>query len=102
VTVGQMPRGAAPQSGNSHRQRVFAAQGMSTTWGTDLDTSALLWIVLFSSVGLAFFVYGRKQRAVVPLLCGFALMIYPYFVSNTIILVLIGTVLVAIPCFVKI
>jgi hypothetical protein len=35
----------------------------------------------------------------VPLVCGLALMVFPYFVSNLILLVGIGAVLVAIPYF---
>jgi hypothetical protein len=66
-----------------------------------LDTSSLLWGLLFGSIGLGFLIYGRKQRAVVPLLCGLALMIFPYFVSNAVLLVAIGVGLIAIPYFVK-
>jgi hypothetical protein len=64
-----------------------------------LDTSSLLWGLLFGSIGLGFLIYGRKQRAVVPLLCGLALMVFPYFVSNNLLLVAIGLVLMAIPYF---
>jgi predicted membrane protein len=67
-----------------------------------MDTSGLLWGVLFGSIGLGFFVYGRRQRAVVPLLCGIALLVFPYFVSNTYILVGCGIALIAIPYFVRI
>ena len=38
-----------------------------------MTTSSLLWGVLFGSIGLGFLIYGRRQRAVVPLLCGLAL-----------------------------
>ena len=61
----------------------------------------LLWGLLFGSVGLGFFVYGKKQRAVVPLVCGLALMAFPYFVSNTMLVVVIGIVLMAIPYFLR-
>jgi predicted membrane protein len=64
-----------------------------------LNTSSLLWGLLFGSIGLGFLIYGRKQRAVVPLICGLTLMVFPYFVSNTILLVVIGVVLIAIPYF---
>ncbi len=64
-----------------------------------LDTSSLLWGLLFGSIGLGFFIYGKKQRMVVPLVCGLLLMIFPYFVSNAILLVASGIVLVAIPYF---
>lgn len=66
-----------------------------------MSTASLLWSLLFSSVGLGFFVYGRKQKAVVPLVCGLVLMVFPYFVSNTLLLVVIGVALVAIPYFVR-
>jgi len=69
---------------------------------TELDTSSLLWGLLFGSIGLGYLVYGRRQRAIVPLLCGLTLMIYPYFVSNTILLVGLGVALMAIPYFIRI
>ena len=67
-----------------------------------MNTSLLLWSLLFSSVGLGFFVYGKKQKAVVPLFSGLGLMIYPYFVSSTILLVAIGAAIIALPYFVRI
>jgi len=66
-----------------------------------LTTAALLWSLLFGSVGLGFFIYGRRQRAVVPLVCGLLLMVFPYFISNTVLLVLIGFSLMGVPYFVK-
>jgi hypothetical protein len=62
-----------------------------------MTTAQLVLGLLFGSVGLGFFVYGRKQRAVVPFLCGVALMAFPYFVSNTFALVAIGSALCALP-----
>ena len=67
-----------------------------------MSESWLYLSVLFGSFGLAFFVYGKKQRAVVPLLCGLALMIFPYFVFNTIALMAIGVALIATPYFIRI
>lgn len=66
-----------------------------------MSTSLLLWGVLFSSIGFGFFLYGKKQRAVVPLVCGLVLMIYPYFVSNTALLVAIGVVFLVLPYFIR-
>ena len=67
-----------------------------------MSESWLLWGLLFGSFGLGFFVYGKRQKAVVPLVCGLTLMIFPYFVSNTILLVAIGVALIALPYFVRI
>jgi hypothetical protein len=66
-----------------------------------VDTSSLFCGLLFGSIGVGYLVYGRRQGAVVPLVCGIALMVYPYFVSNTIALVAIGAVLMAVPYFVR-
>ena len=66
-----------------------------------MTTSLLLWGLLFGSLGAGYFVYGKKQGAIVPLLCGIALIIFPYFVTNTGLLVAIGVVLAAIPYFVR-
>ena len=65
---------------------------------TDIQAQ-LLWGVLFGSIGLGYFIDGKKQRVVVPLICGLALMLFPYFVSNTMLLVGSGVVLIAIPYF---
>ena len=63
--------------------------------------ATLLWGLLFGSIGLGFFIYGKKQRAVVPLVCGMALMVFPYFVSNVMLLVGVGAMLIAIPYFLR-
>jgi hypothetical protein len=64
-----------------------------------LSTSSLFLGLLFGSIGLGYFIYGRKRGVVVPLVCGLVLMVFPYFISNTILLVVIGVALVAIPYF---
>jgi hypothetical protein len=66
-----------------------------------MEASSLLWGMLFGSIGLGFLIYGRRQRAVVPLVCGLALMIFPYFITNTVVLVVIGVALTAIPYFLR-
>jgi hypothetical protein len=58
-----------------------------------MDSTWLLWSGLFSMIGMAVFMYGRRQRQGAPLLIGLALMIYPYFVSSALALVGIGVLL---------
>jgi hypothetical protein len=67
-----------------------------------MNTSSLLWGFLFGSIGVGFFIYGKKQNRMVPLFCGLLLMVFPYFVSNTILTIAIGVVLMAVPYFVRI
>jgi len=65
-------------------------------------TSLLVWGMLFGAVGLGFFSYGKKQKAVIPLLTGIALFVFPYFISNVYALVIVGIILVALPYFIRI
>ncbi|MEZ5498114.1 MAG: hypothetical protein R3E77_01655 [Steroidobacteraceae bacterium] len=64
-----------------------------------MTESALLWGLLFGSIGIGFFVYGRRQSKRMPLLCGIALMVFPYFIPNGTAIVMIGIVLIALPYF---
>jgi len=57
--------------------------------------------VIFGSIGLGYFVYGKKQKMVVPLFSGVALMIYPYFISSHVLLISICCVLLGLPYFVR-
>jgi hypothetical protein len=61
----------------------------------------LLWGLLFGSIGLGYFIYGKKQRSIAPLVCGLALMVFPYFVSNMMLLVGMGAILIIIPYFLR-
>lgn len=65
------------------------------------NTPLLIWGMVFGSIGLGFFIYGKKQKSVVPFLTGIALFIFPYFISDVYLLVLTGTALVAVPYFVR-
>jgi len=66
------------------------------------STSVLLWGMLFGSIGLGFFIYGKKQKVIVPLMVGIALMIFPYFIADLTLLVIIGAILTVLPYFVRI
>jgi hypothetical protein len=62
-----------------------------------MSTSSIIFGLLFGTIGLGFFIYGKKQEEYVSLACGIGLMAFPYFVTNTIALVAIGVTLMAIP-----
>ena len=68
---------------------------------SSISAAALLWGVVFGSIGLGYFMYGRKQKATVPLVCGLVLMVFPYFISNAVAIVVIGVVVSAVPYFVR-
>jgi len=58
--------------------------------------------MLFGAIGFGFFLYGKKPRAIVPLIVRIALCVVPYFVANVYALVMVGMILVAIPYFARI
>ncbi|MEO8276827.1 MAG: hypothetical protein ABI639_11460 [Thermoanaerobaculia bacterium] len=62
-----------------------------------MSGAALVWGILLGSIGTGFFVYGKKQGALVPLICGLALMVLPWLLSSNLALGLVGTLLVALP-----
>jgi len=64
--------------------------------------SLLVWGMIFGAIGLGFFTYGKKQRAVVPLCVGLVLFVLPYFFANVTLLVIVGLALMAVPYFVRI
>jgi hypothetical protein len=62
-----------------------------------MNTAVLLWSVLFSSIGVGYFIYGKRQQRFGTLFAGMALFIYPYFVDNVYLLVAIGIGLMVVP-----
>jgi hypothetical protein len=67
-----------------------------------MNVATLVWGIVFGSIGLGFFVYGRKKRVVIPTLSGLTLMLFPYFISNPYIMALLGVVLIALPFLIRI
>jgi hypothetical protein len=71
-------------------------------WDNTMDNSAsLLWGLLFGSIGIGYFVYGKRQRRGIALLSGIVLIVFPYFVSSWYLIILIGIVLMALPYFIR-
>jgi len=55
--------------------------------------AALFAAVIFGVIGFAAFRYGKKHALVPPIAIGLALMVYPYFVSQTWLVYAIGCAL---------
>jgi|TARA_R110000868_G_scaffold23142_5_gene93876 hypothetical protein len=66
-----------------------------------METSTILWSLLFGSIGFGYFIYGKRQNNLVVRYTGFTLILFPYFVPNSVILVLVGLGLMAVPYFIK-
>ena len=66
-----------------------------------METSTIIWGLVFGSIGLGFFIYGKKQSAIIPLLCGIGLMLIPYLIGNIYLLIFAGIVLLVLPYFIR-
>ena len=53
----------------------------------------LIAAFLFGAVGFVAFAYGKKQGSFKPMVIGAILLVYPYFISNTIALYAVGIIL---------
>ena len=63
--------------------------------------ASVMWSVVFGSVGVGFFVYGKRQRSPMPYAVGAALVALPYFAPDIYWLVGLGVVLTALPFWLK-
>jgi hypothetical protein len=61
----------------------------------ELDPTTLWLGLIFSGIGFVAFRYGRKMELLPPTLIGLVLMVYPWFVSRPLWLLLIGLGLTA-------
>ncbi|MEI8216356.1 MAG: hypothetical protein WCF96_04600 [Eubacteriales bacterium] len=53
--------------------------------------------LVISSIGLGYFIYGKKMQEPRFLYIGLAMMVYPYFFSNIIVMLAIGIILAVNP-----
>jgi len=57
------------------------------------NPAALFGSLLFGTIGLGVFMYGKKMVLYKPMIIGIALMAYPYFVPQTWLIYTIGCAL---------
>ena len=57
------------------------------------SAAELFAAILFSTIGFAAFVYGKKSTHVGPMVLGVALMVYPYFISELWLVYVLGCAL---------
>jgi hypothetical protein len=62
-----------------------------------MDTTQLALGLIISSIGLSYFIYGKKRSNMVIRYSGLALMVYPYFIQGTILTIVVGLTLMVFP-----
>lgn len=59
-----------------------------------MNANALLGSVVVGSVGLGFFMYGKRQQRIPHLVVGIVLMVFPYLVSSVSLMAIIAAGLI--------
>jgi hypothetical protein len=62
-----------------------------------MDFRMLMIGVIAGSIGMGYFVYGKKQAKAMPIISGIGLCVVPYFIGNIALLILVCLVLIAAP-----
>ncbi|MDP5131445.1 MAG: hypothetical protein NWQ54_11220 [Paraglaciecola sp.] len=62
-----------------------------------MNSTFILWGLLFSAIGFVYFMYGKKRDNWVIRYTGLALFLFPYFINEAVTLVLVGLTLMALP-----
>ena len=66
-----------------------------------MNATQLFLGVIFSLVGLGYFLYCKKQKMTVPFVAGLVLMVFPYFIESNLLLGGIGMLLSIAPYFLR-
>lgn len=69
--------------------------GIDLLQNNDFNGAKIFACIIFSTIGFVAFVYGKKNKFWRPMIIGVVLMTYPYFISGTFFLYLVGIVLIA-------
>ena len=65
------------------------------------EPSYLLTSLIFSSIGVGYFIYGKKQKQKIVYYSGIGLMVYPYLITTMTPMVITGIALMATPKIIK-
>ena len=86
----------------SHAQEIMGNPGALNSVIGHISLYGLLAAAFFSIIGFAYFMYGKKSVNYLFLFCGITLMAYPYFISKTVYVIVVGVVVSVIPFIIKI
>ncbi len=76
---------------------TLSAYGLSNLLGSggDFNWWNIVGGIFFSIIGWYAFIHGKKEKSWRPMVIGIVLMVYPYFVGNTLLFFAIGIALTA-------
>ena len=81
------------QLNDSNKNMILTAIGLPQA--NDFDLFKILAYIIFGAVGFVAFIYGKKNAFWRSMIIGLTLMAYPYFLSGTLAIYLVGIALSA-------
>ena len=66
-----------------------------------MDSTSLMLSLLFGSIGMGMFMYGKKAGRMPPLGAGLALMVLPYCIPNVMALLVVCCAITTVPWFLR-
>ena len=66
-----------------------------------LESTKVFFIILVSIVGMGYVYTGKKSANYVFVLSGILMMLFPYLISNAIVVIIVSTALIVGPFFIK-
>ena len=65
--------------------------------GIPMDTTNLMLSLLFGTCGVGFITYGKKAGQLVPMAVGLTLLICPYFITSSLVMMIVCGALMSVP-----
>ena len=62
-----------------------------------MNATSLMIGIFTGAIGVAYFIYGKRQARFVPLIAGMLLCVYPYFLASIPLMLAVGVALIAAP-----
>ena len=62
-----------------------------------MDSGSLMASLVFGTIGMGMFLYGKKAMRVVPMAAGAGLMVLPYFITHLVVMIVVCGALTAAP-----
>ena len=66
-----------------------------------MDTTLIFTGLIFSSIGMGYIIYGRKQANMIAFLAGVGLCVFPYFISSVWMSIALGVGLMLLPFMIR-
>ena len=88
--------------GQMNRAEELMGQKMPDSSGkespsADSGMTFMFIMMVWGSVGTGYFIYGKKTSKFVFLLCGIGLCVFPIFITNNTINIILGIVMIILP-----